>query len=110
MTLGYHIVRVVVQHSKIAPLRAAWGQIPTIDIRTLCLLPPAADIRLKSAKAAVCRYCCKSPKLGGDNFPTIRRSNRRAPIFVASAALARSLTSLSSGHEVPHIFTRKSRL
>src|SRR5215470_13346826 len=54
-----------------------------------------------------CRFCCKSPKLRGDNFPAIRRSNRRAPIFVASAALARSLTSLSSGHEVPpHLYTK----
>src|SRR5262249_4361362 len=58
----------------------------------------------------VCRYCCKSPKLSGDNFPAIRRSERRAAIFIASVALARSLTSLSSGDEVPHIFTRKSRL
>src|SRR5262245_54240274 len=58
----------------------------------------------------VCRYCCKSPKLSGDNFPAIRRSDRRAAIFIASVALAKSLTSLSSGDEVPHIFTRKSRL
>src|SRR5215467_13426437 len=56
------------------------------------------------------RYCCKSPKLHGDNFPAIRRSDRRAAIFIASVALARSLTSLSSGDEVPHIFTRTSRL
>src|SRR5262245_24507652 len=61
-------------------------------------------------ESAVGIFCCKSPKLSGDNFPAIRRSNPRAPIFVASAALARSLTSLSSGDEVPHIFTRKSRL
>src|SRR5262245_3166779 len=60
--------------------------------------------------SALGRYCCKSPKLGGDNFPAIRRSNRRAPIFVASAALARSLTSLSSGDDVPHICTREPRL
>src|SRR5262245_18312904 len=62
------------------------------------------------ARSQKFRYCCKSPKLSGDNFPAIRRSDRRAAIFIASAALARSLTSLSSGDEVPHIFTRKSRL
>src|SRR3984893_13901030 len=57
-----------------------------------------------------CRYCCKSPKLPGDNFPAIRRSDRRPPICVASITLPRSPVSLSSGDEVPHIFTRKSRL
>jgi hypothetical protein len=57
-----------------------------------------------------CRYCCKSPKLPGDNFPAIRRSDRRPPICVASITLPRSPVSLSSGNEVPHIFTRKSHL
>src|SRR6516225_9838528 len=57
-----------------------------------------------------CRYCCKSPKLPGDNFPAIRRSDRRPPICVVSITLPRSPVSLSSGDEVPHIFTRKSRL
>src|SRR5262249_28571150 len=57
-----------------------------------------------------CRFCCKSPQLSGDNFLAIRRSDRRAAIFIASVALARSLTSLSSGDEVPHMFTRTSRL
>src|SRR6516225_7173796 len=56
------------------------------------------------------RYCCKSPKLPGDNFPAIRRSDRRPPICVVSITLPRSPVSLSSGDEVPHIFTRKSRL
>src|SRR5215831_5582827 len=54
--------------------------------------------------------CCKSPKLPGDNSPAIRRSDRRPPICVVSITLPRSLVSLSSGDEVPHIFTRKSRL
>src|SRR5262249_42874964 len=49
-------------------------------------------------------------KLRGDNFPAKRRSDRRPAIFVASVALARSPASLSSGDEVPHIITRKSRL
>src|SRR6266536_2679945 len=60
--------------------------------------------------SALCRYCCKSPKLPGDNFPAVRRSDRRPPIYVVSITLPRSPVSLSSGDEVPHIFTRKSRL
>jgi hypothetical protein len=57
-----------------------------------------------------CRYCCKSPKLPGDDFPAITRTNRRPPLCVVSITLPRSPVSLSSGDEVPHIFTRKSRL
>src|SRR5215475_11988893 len=51
------------------------------------------------------RYCCKSQKLVGDDFPAAGRFNRRPPICVASIGLPRSLASLSSGDEVPHIFT-----
>src|SRR5262249_13628236 len=54
--------------------------------------------------------CCKSPKLPGDNFPAASRSDRRPPICVPSIVLRRSLVSFSSGDEVPHILTRKSRL
>src|SRR4029453_17525620 len=54
--------------------------------------------------------CCKSPKLPGDKFPAIRRTNRRPPICVVSITLPKSPVSSSSGDEVPHIFTRKSRL
>ena len=36
--------------------------------------------------------------------------DRRPPIFVDSITLPRSPVRLSSGDEVPHIFTRKSRL
>src|SRR6516162_6800438 len=60
--------------------------------------------------SALCRLCCKSPKLPGDKFPAIRRTNRRPPICVVSIALPKSPVSSSSGDEVPHIFTRKSRL
>jgi hypothetical protein len=56
------------------------------------------------------RYCCKSPKLPGDNFPAVRRFDRRPPIYVVSITLPRSPVSLSSGDEVPQIFTRKSRI
>src|SRR5580704_17957222 len=56
------------------------------------------------------RYCCKSPKLPGANFLAVKKSDRRPPIDVAPITLLRSPTSLSSGDEVPHIFTRKSRL
>src|SRR3954452_9259073 len=54
--------------------------------------------------------CCKSPKLPGDDFLAVRRSDRRTPVCVASITLPRSPVSLSVGDEVPHIFTRKSRL
>jgi hypothetical protein len=46
----------------------------------------------------------------GANFPAVKKSDRRPPIDVASITLPRSPVSLSSGDEVPHIFTRKSRL
>ena len=59
---------------------------------------------------AIGRFCCKSPKLPGDKFPATRRTNRRSAICVASIALPKSPVSSSSGDEVPHIFTRKSRL
>src|SRR5215471_2557995 len=52
----------------------------------------------------------KSPKLSGDKFPATRRTNRRPATCVASIALPKSPVSLASGDEVPHIFTRKSRL
>src|SRR6516225_5925169 len=70
----------------------------------------SGHIEALSRLSALCRYCCKSPKLPGDNFPAIRRSDRRPPIHVVSITLPRSPVSLSSGDEVPHIFTRKSRL
>ena len=59
--------------------------------------------------AGQCRYCCKSPKLPGANFPAVKKSDRQPPIDVASITLPRSPANLSSGNEVPHIFTRKSR-
>src|SRR6476646_7758974 len=58
----------------------------------------------------MCRYCCKSPKLPGTNFSAVKKSDLRPPMDVASITLRRSPVSLSSGDEVPHIFTRKSRL
>src|SRR5262245_58645794 len=57
---------------------------------------------------AQCRYCCKSPKLPGANFPAVRKSDRRPPIDVASITLPWSPASFSSDNEVPHIFTWKS--
>src|SRR6476659_7499566 len=56
------------------------------------------------------RYCCKSPKLRGANFSAVKKSDRRPPFDVASITLPRSPASLSSGDEVPHIFTRNSRV
>src|ERR1700694_516613 len=58
----------------------------------------------------ICQYCCKSPKLPGANFLAVKKSDRRPPIDVAPITLPRSPASLSSGNEVPHIFTRKSRV
>src|SRR6516165_3282998 len=60
--------------------------------------------------AALCRYCCKSPKLLGANFAVVKKSDRRPLIRMPSIALPRSSARLSSGDEVPHIFTPKSRL
>src|SRR6516225_6980094 len=37
-----------------------------------------------AASAALCRYCCKSPKLPDANFPAAKKSNRQPPIDVAS--------------------------
>src|SRR5215471_8520106 len=56
------------------------------------------------------RYCCKSPRWPGADFPAVEKSDRRPLIRVPSIALPRSSASLSSDDEVPRIFTRKSRL
>ena len=52
---------------------------------------------MSANESAVGRYCCKSPKLLGDNFPAIRRSDRRTPICAASTTLPSSPVSLSAG-------------
>src|SRR6516165_12194682 len=51
-----------------------------------------------------------TPKLACDVFLVVSRSDRRTLICAASITLPRSPLSLSVGDEVPHIFTRKSRL
>src|SRR3984893_5982862 len=56
------------------------------------------------------RYCCKSPKLPAANFSAVKKSDRRPHVNGASITLPRSPASLSSGDEVPHIFTLKSRV
>src|SRR5262245_51937928 len=58
--------------------------------------------------SARCRYCCKSPKLPGANFPAVKKSDRRPPIDVASIKLPGSPASFSSDDEVPRIFAWKS--
>jgi hypothetical protein len=76
----------------------------------------SAMVRLRTKKsvgdvtAASCRFCCKSPKWPGANFPAVKKSDRRPRIDVAPITLPRSPASLSSRNEVPHIFTRKSRV
>src|SRR6516165_7074077 len=52
-------------------------------------------------------YKTKGP---GANFSAVKKSDRRPPVDAASITLPRSSVSLSSGDEVPHIFTRKSRV
>jgi hypothetical protein len=59
-------------------------------------------------ESVVGRYCCKSPKWPGANFPAVKKSDRRPRIDVASITLPRSPASLSSRNKAPHIFTRKS--
>jgi hypothetical protein len=78
--------------------------------RGVCQLSPAPDMPAALVWAALCQYCCKSPKLPGANFLAVKKSDRRPPIDVAPITLPRSPASLSSGNEVPHIFTRKSRV
>src|SRR5262245_7216579 len=65
-------------------------------------------IAARQRNDAMCRYCCKSPKLPGANFPAVKKSDRRPSIDVASIALPGSPASFSSDDEVPHIFTWKS--
>src|SRR6516225_2532451 len=60
--------------------------------------------------AGWCRYCCKSPKSLGANISAVKKLHRRPLIRVSSIALRGSSVNLSSGDEVPHIFTRKSRV
>jgi hypothetical protein len=87
------------------------GQKPNPSGTVACQLSPAPpDIPAHARSAALCRYCCKSPKLPGANFSAVKKSDRRPPVDVASITLPRSPASLSSGDEVPYIFTRKSRV
>jgi len=88
-----------VHRSKSGPLMFGWGPLASNRL--------ARDV---GGMSALLRYCCKSPKLLGDDFPSVSRTDLRPPIFVDSITLPRSPVSLSSGAEVPHIFTRKSRL
>jgi hypothetical protein len=70
----------------------------------------AGPLGVKTRMPPECSHCCKSPKLPGANFSAVEKSDRRPPLDVASITLPRSPASLSSGDEVPHIFTRKSRV
>src|SRR6266487_4089971 len=83
---------------------------PHAVAEALSALPRKRTISRHRNFSALCRLCCKSPKLPGDKILAIRRTNRRPPIYAASVTLPSSPASSSSGNEVPHIFTRKSRL
>jgi hypothetical protein len=91
-----------VSRGSIAPITA-----PQIAVRfaPMSRYPPPMN-----RGSRLCRYCCKSPKLPGANFLAVKKSDRRPPIDVAPITLPRPPASLSSGNEVPHIFTRKSRV
>src|SRR5712691_6979212 len=60
--------------------------------------------------SALCRFCCRSRKLQGDEFFAKTRNGKQSPIRITSIALPKSPVSLTCGDEVPHIFTRKPRL
>src|SRR5262249_55348541 len=82
---------------------------------------PCMPLHSHTSSSAKIRRCCvdslnspsillQTPKLACDVFLAVSRSDRRTPICAASITLPRSPVSLSVGDEVPHIFTRKSRL
>ena len=56
------------------------------------------------------RLCCKSRKLQGHEFFAKTRNGKQSPICLDAIALSKLPVSLTSGDEVPHIFTRKPRL
>src|SRR6516164_2325034 len=58
--------------------------------------------------AALCRYCCKSPKILGDDFLERNEAKLCSPFNMAPRPLAKSPMSFSRGDEVPHIFIRES--
>jgi hypothetical protein len=76
--------------------------------REVTRVPTAKAVFAAMRESGIGRYSCKGPKWPGANFPAVRQSDRR--FDMASITLPRSPVSLSSGDEVPHIFTRKSRL
>jgi len=88
----------------------AKGQNPNASRTLACQLSPAPDKPPHGLYSAMCRFCCKSPKLPGANFLAVKKSDRRPPIDAAPITLPRSPARLSSRNEVPHIFTRKSRV
>jgi hypothetical protein len=54
------------------------------------------------------RFCCKSPKIPGDDFFENKEAKLSSPINMAPRPLAKSPVSFSLGDEVPHIFIRES--
>src|SRR5262245_13655121 len=78
------------------------------DRINVCFAPTLRTQVRHLPRSEKCRYCCKSPKLPGANFPAVKKSDRRPPIDVASITLPGSPASFSSDNEVPHIFTWKS--
>src|ERR1700730_15669185 len=54
------------------------------------------------------RYCCKSPKIPGDDFFEKKEAKLSSPINMAPRPSAKSPVSFSLGDKVPHIFIRES--
>src|SRR4029077_20792127 len=81
------VLRVLLQCGILAGLRTGMGQNPNASRMLACQLWPAADKPPHALYSAMCRYCCKSPKLPGANFSAVKKTDRRPPIDVASITL-----------------------
>src|SRR5262249_32567438 len=97
-----------VHRSEIFALMSAQGQTRTINIRVLCLLPPAADITLKSARAAVCQILLqKSFPLVTKTSPGCRR-DFRVNMWGTSSPDDKLVTDLAKATEAIKIAARRS--
>src|ERR1700730_16193914 len=64
--------------------------------------------RAVAHESALCRFCCKSRKIQGDDFFERNEAKLCSPFNMAPRPLAKPPVSLSLGDEVPHIFIRES--
>ena len=59
-------------------------------------------------ESAVGRFCCKSPKIPGDDFFERKEAKLSSPINMAPRPLRKSPVRLSPKDEVAHVFIRES--